>query len=124
MTVVGRWQVDPRVCEVAALPSPDAAEGSVGSGVLLGSGRLLTARHVVAPAEFEAAAWMFRPLGTAEWVPSGRPTCATSGDLAVLALPPDGELPVGVDPPRLGRLASAEEQAARAVGFPGALRCI
>jgi hypothetical protein len=118
--VVGRWQVDPRVCQVAALPSLDAEEGCVGSGVLLESGRLLTARHVIAPAEFEAVAWRVRLLGTKSWLPSGQPKCccATSGDLAVLTLQSDGELPVGVDAPRSGRLAGADEHVVRAGGVP------
>jgi tetratricopeptide (TPR) repeat protein len=117
------WQVDPRVCEVAALPSVDAAKGSLGTGLLLGSGRVLTARHVVDPDSFEAKAWKVRPIGTADWLKAQQPVCAKTGDIAVLSVPAGGELlPSGVDPPRLGRLAGADELTARTVGFPDARR--
>jgi hypothetical protein len=112
---------DPRVCEVAALPTADATDGKLGSGVLVSARWLVTARHVAAPDDFVATAWRVRPLGTRDWLSVGTPTLAASGDIALL--PVEGpEFAVAMDSPRLGQLASADEVVARGVGFPDARR--
>jgi hypothetical protein len=73
------------------------------------------------PESLPARAWRVRPVGTGDWLDARLVYACTTADVAVLEL----AAPAGVGPPgtlRWGRLAGADPVAARAVGFPEALR--
>lgn len=114
-------RVDPRVCQVAALRDSIDASGSIGSGFIIGDGRVLTAKHVIQPAHFEAAAWKVRPVGAADWTDAEVLATADGADIALLHIDPDLiELPAWAGTALLGKLSSSEPAEVRTVGFPRA----